>query len=162
MIKKLDELKKSKKIASFYTNENNTAKFSVGYIVDYNENNFVIAMISPEGKYDGFALMETRSIIRINTDSKYENKILKLIKYHKTVHENLNFKEDNFILEFLKFAQTQDYIVSIELLNSGFYDIQGYIQTIKKDSCIIKQITEYGEYDGIGFVEFSDITKICL
>lgn len=84
IINKLEELKKNKKIASFYTNENNTIKFSVGYIIDYNDEYFVLATISPEGLYDGFVLKETSSVTRINVDGKYENKILTLAKYHKT------------------------------------------------------------------------------
>lgn len=160
IINKLNELKGNKKIASFYTNENDTSKFSVGYIVDFNNDYIAFALISPEGLNDGFALKETSSIIRINIEGKYENKILTLSKYHKTIHENLVFKEDNFVLELLKFAKTKGYIVSLELLNSGFYDVQGYIEKIENNNCFIKQITEYGEVDGISMVELQDISKI--
>lgn len=160
MINKLSELKKNKIIASFYTNENDLSKFSVGYVVDFNDDYIVFALVSPEGLNDGFALKETSSIIRINIDGKYENKILKLLKYHKTTHENLIFKDNNFVLEMLSFAKTKGYIVSLELLNSGFYDVQGYIEKIENDNCFVKQITEYGEVDGMSMVELRDISKI--
>ncbi|WP_238882330.1 hypothetical protein [Clostridium sp. YIM B02551] len=160
MKRKLEDLKKNKKAASFYTDENNTSKFLFGYIVDYNDDFFIVAMISPDGQYDGFVLREISSIVRINVDGKYENKILELAKHNKIIHEKFTLQDDNFISEFLRFAEQQEYIVSIELLNSGFYDVQGYIEAIEDDNCNIKQVNEYGEEDGVSLIKLIDITKI--
>lgn len=159
-IENLHKLKKEKRIASFYTDEDDTSKFMVGYVMDYNDKYFIVAAISPQGLYDGFVLKKTESIFRINMDSIYEKKILSLSKYHKIIYEEISFKEDNLILGLLSFAKIKNYVVSIELLNSGYYDIQGYVEVVDNDGCKIKQITEYGELDGICFVTLSDITQI--
>lgn len=159
-INKLSELKKEKKIASFYTDESNTSKFAVGFVIDYNDDYFIIEMISPQGLYDGIILKETSSIFRINTDGMYENKIMNLSKYYKTTSSDIVFKENDLIYELLSLAKIKNHIVSLELLNSGFNDIQGYVEIIDNYSCIIKQITDYGELDGVGIVKFSDITEI--
>ena len=158
--KKLKELKENKQIAAFYTNIDDTSKFSVGYVLDYNEDYFLLAEISPKGLNDGFVVNEINNIIRINVDSRYENKIKVLAEYQKTIHENIEFQTDDIVFEVLKFAKIKNYIVSIELINSGFYDIQGYVATIEKDNCLINQVTEYGDVDGMAVIKLSDITKI--
>ncbi|GKX68626.1 hypothetical protein [Inconstantimicrobium mannanitabidum] len=160
MINKLDELMQNKKIASFYMDEEDMERFAVGYVVAANDEYFILAMISPSGLCDGFKLEQVSSIIRIRVDGKYENKILTLAKYHKTKHEEIIFKEDNFISEFLIFAKTKSYIVSLELLNCGFYDVVGYVEKIENGSCVIREIDEYGEEDGVSTVELQDITQI--
>ncbi|MFA6808845.1 MAG: hypothetical protein WCR27_07615 [Eubacteriales bacterium] len=159
-IEKLKELKKDRKIASFYTNENNTSKFIVGSVVDFNDDYFIISMISPQGLNDGLVLKETSSIIRINTDSMYENKILALANYHKIKYCDIILNGNNLIFELLSLAKMKNYIITIELLNSGFNDVQGYVGSIENDSCNIKQITEYGDLDGIDLIKISDITEI--
>ena len=159
-IEELQKLKKSKKIASVYTDGNDTSRFAVGYIVDFSDEYFIIGAISPCGTYDGFVLKEVDTIFRINIDSIYENKIETLTKYHNNTHECINLDKDNLISSLLKFSSDRKYIVSLEILNSGVYDIQGYIQEITNDGCTIKQVTEYGEDDGTALVAFSDITKV--
>lgn len=159
-IEKLQELKNSKKIASFYTNEYNTSRFNVGYIVEFTDEHFLVAAISPYGKYDGFVLLEVGGILRINTDSLYEEKIEKLTKHYNTVHECISIDEGSLVSGLIQYACAQNYIVSLELLNSGVYDVQGYVKDVTDEGCIIKQITEYGEEDGTTFVLLSDITKV--
>lgn len=159
-IEKLQELKNSKKIASFYTNEENTSRFNVGYIVEFTDEHFLVAAISPYGKYDGFVLLEVGSILRINTDSLYEEKMEKLTKHYNTTHECISIDGDSLLSGLIQYACTQNYIVSLELLNSGVYDVQGYVKDVTDEGCTIEQITEYGEDDGLTLIAVSDITKI--
>lgn len=160
ILEKLREIKENKKAACFYINKNNTRSFLVGYVLEFNDKYFLIASISNEGLYDGFILMETSKIIKIEIDNKYIKKILTLIDYQKTVYKALNFNKDNLVKELISFAQKQNYIVSIELVNGGYYNAEGYVNNIEKEGCEIRNMTQYGENDGIAFIKFSDITKI--
>ena len=58
------------------------------------------------------------------------------------------------------FAQENHKVVSIELLESGNYDIQGFISEIKDTIITVEQLDDYGKKDGISIISFSDITSI--
>ena len=58
------------------------------------------------------------------------------------------------------FAQENHKVVSIELLVSGNYDIQGFISEIKDTIITVEQLDDYGKKDGISIISFSDITSI--
>jgi hypothetical protein len=150
----------SQKIASFYTNEDDTLKFNVGYIINFTCDHFVIAAISPRGTNDGYVLKELDSLFRISTGSLYEKKVAILSEYYNTTHECINLSGGNLLMGLLQFARAKDYIVSIELLNSGVNDVQGFVQDVTDEICKIIEITDFGEEDGIGIVALSDITKV--
>jgi len=67
MIEKIKELKKTQEICSIYSDGNETTKFSVGFIVDHDENFFLLERIDTNGKNDGFGGELLRTIIKIET-----------------------------------------------------------------------------------------------
>ena len=67
--------------------------------------------------------------------------------------------EDSFQAP-LSYGQEAGKIVSLELLSSGYNDLQGFVKEVAKDHCVLRQIEEYGEEDGTSIVELSGITRI--
>lgn len=157
---KIKTIKENKEIAAYYTNDSHTDKFLVGYLIEFNDDYFILAHISPQGTYDGFLLKEINSIYRVETKNLYLNKILTLAKYYNTTHEKIDFENKNLVLEFLLFAKKQNYVVSLELLNSNNLDSVGYIERLEKDYCEIKQLDDYGQLDGFSLIYYSDIVDI--
>lgn len=156
---KIQQLKKQKKLLSVYTDTSNTSKFAAGYVVGANEQHFTLALVTPVGKYDGLLLKRTDSIYMISTDGRYIDKLLKLISINKT-EVNVLFDSGNLIQEVLDFAQKNRLIVSIELIDSGYDDCIGFVDSMDEDMCKIQEINEFGEPDGVSIIKLSDVTKI--
>jgi hypothetical protein len=160
MINELINIKEERKIVSVYTNIDDTTKFMVGYILGVNDEWFVLLSISPTGMYDGLIIDQVNRVLRMNVDSKYEKKILSLQQDNIQETELITFRKENIMLEFLNFAEKNKHIISVEIENSGCYEIQGYINKIKHEVIIIDEISEYGENDGSSTVNILNITKV--
>ncbi len=160
MINELIKIKEKIKIASIYINNDDITKFMVGYVIGVDDKWFILSCISPTGIYDGLIIDQVNKVLRINLDSKYEKKISLLEQENNQKSEIFTFGEDNIILEFLNFAKINKHFISIEIENSGYYELQGHINTINDDIIIIDEISEYGENDGNSIIKICSITKM--
>jgi hypothetical protein len=158
-MEKLEEFKKQKKILSIYADINNTNKFAAGCIAGVDKNYFILSSVTPAGTYDGFLLKRIDSVYKISTDGLYNNKLLKLIDFNN-IKLNITFESDNLVKELLEFAQKQCMITSIELVDSGYDDCVGLIESIENEFCTIQEINEYGDLDEQSIIKISDITKL--
>lgn len=156
----IEHTKSDDELISLYTDINNTTKFEVGYIADFNEDDFILERISPEGKYDGYLFGKTQSIYRVELDSIYLNKILKLMKYNGMTRRKNSFEHNNLLLSFMKFAYEDKKILSIELFESDNQDIVGRVDKFDSDHCTIMQTSESGELNGYSSCKLGDISFI--
>lgn len=163
MLKILFDLCKKKEFASFYTDKDNTDKFKFGSVIAVNEWEIAIEEITPDGDYDGITVMSTDRVIRVERGGLYAEKMHKLCCEKTPPDIDYHIDNDNIMLSLLHWALIAKKIISIELINSGYNDIIGYIDDIQDGQCIIKQIDEYGFDDGISYVMLDSITQIiCL
>lgn len=160
IIEQLKEIKSNRKLASIYTNKNDTGRFIVGYIEEISEDFIIIQAVNPNGHFDGLLLKELESIYRVETEGNYLDKMQKLLDYNNEATEQVTLDGKDLITSLLQYAEKNKYVVSIELLNSGFDDIIGYVQRISENGCLINQITTDGQYDGNSTIDYSSISKI--
>ena len=164
--KELKAFYDSRELVSIHSDTSEYGAFSVGYIAGYNEEQYILALISPYGRYDGFVVRETKSIVSVEHGGKYENNIKKLAAYCNTEHEEIDMSEDNLYVSMLNFASEHNYVVAIELNASGYQDCIGYVKSVdtKSDdkSCIISLLDEYGENDGEAVLLIDDITELSV
>lgn len=158
--KKLKELQNMKKLVSIHSNIDCIDKFAFGYIVACNKEYYVMVLFDPNGKYDGFLLEPLSDIQYISYNDKYELKMKKLINYYKTEYEKCELSEENLVKEFLEFAQKNNFIVEIEISDSGYNDGIGYVKEISENACIIKNIDRFGKEDGESVMLFENITQL--
>lgn len=146
---------------SLYTNKMDTTKFMWGKILSVNENQVMIQSISPNGEQDGIQTKLLDSVIRIEIYSQYAEKMKKLLR-DSTEYNNpvLHKTNENLFEVNLNFALKYNKIVSIELLNSGYNDIIGYVTDVNNGICKISQVDEYGNNDGISYIDIANITQI--
>lgn len=153
-------------LVSIHSETSDYGSFTVGYIVGYNEEHYILALISPYGRYDGFLLKERKSIVSVEHGGKYESKIERLASYYHTEHESLDLSDDDLRLSMLNFASERNFIVAVELNASGYNDCTGYVKIIdtKSDeiSCTISLIDEYGDNDGEAVFLLDDITELSV
>ena len=160
MYKILMELYKKQKYTCFYTNLEERTKFIFGKIIAVNEDEIAISMLTPNGEDDGVVSKLVKDIIRLETDSKYVESMIKLRKTIKKPMSVYSLQQEQIFFSLIKFAQENKNGVSIEILNSGLDDIVGFIEECSEDICKVRQIDQYGQEDGFSFVTLCDITQI--
>ena len=69
-------------------------------------------------------------------------------------------KHNNLIDLFLNMLLKEKIIISIELLDSGIYDIIGFVEEISGNICKIGQVNDDGQSDGVTYIRIQDITQI--
>lgn len=162
MFNTLCKLHLSKEMACIYADSNDTSKFHFGTIIAVLENEVAIQMISPDGENDGIIVIGINNINRIETNSQYVEKMKKLYVSRSMPINELQIVDESIIKSVLLFAFKEKQVVSIELLDSGCYDVVGIIKTIDAVECSIKQFDEYGYVDGNACFRIRDITKMAV
>lgn len=157
---KLKEAKNENKIISIFINEENLDKFIVGKIINLDESEFIIELISPSGKYDGYRWNYIDKIIKIEEDGEYEKKIEKLYSLENTLIKEVDKKHETLLKSFLDFIKKEKFIVTIELFNSHEKDNCGFIESLENDILTLRNIDSYGQNDGISYININAITDI--
>jgi hypothetical protein len=147
-------------IVDLYSDTSNTDKFSAGFIVALSSDDVVIAHIAPGGKYDGFMLKKIDNIFRADIGSKYDATIQKLYLQQSQAHTKFRSEFENLSKGFLYFAKTNNYVATIELLDSNLEDVKGFIDDVAEDTVKIRKLNQYGESDGYSIVYIDDISFI--
>lgn len=161
LIESLNEIKEKELYASIYADFDDANSFFFGKVSLLSDDYLIIESYSPNGQDGGFALIEVKSVYKIEINTKYSQKMMRLIYSNSTVHEKIDMKEanDNIVENLLLFSKLKRYIVSI-VMSSNREMFMGLVDSIKNGLCCIKQINEYGEDDGAAYINTLDISGI--
>ena len=144
-----------------YSDKNDLTKFIFGKIVFCDDSHIIILSITPEGMYDGYILKRIEDIVKICTRTNYIADMISKIDQSSLKQFVFN-NSDSSIVGLLDFAKTNNLIVSIELLNSGYSEAFGFVNEINNNYIAIKQIDQSDKLDGITYVRNEDITQISM
>jgi len=160
MFQVLMNLCEKQKYACIYANLEERTKFIFGQITAVNEDEVAIRMLTPNGEEDGIVAKQVTDIIRLETDCRYAESMIKLSNTIKKQLKMYPLQQEHIFFSLLTFAQKNRRVVSIEILNSGLDDIVGFIEQCSEEICTVLQVDQYGREDGYSFVALSDITQI--
>lgn len=147
---------------SVYDNLSDTSRFKFGKFLCVNEDRFAMLLISPNGDYDGIVVDDTDDVFRIGSCGRYHDKMAKLSSLCMESIKLPCIDPSCIDLSILSFAKETRSIVSIELRDSGFVDVVGFIESVAGECCQIHVVDEYGYDDGCTFVDMSSISQIAL
>ena len=162
MLNILKDLYSTKEAVSIYTNQNDINKFHFGTVLAVNEREIAIHMISPDGEDDGIIAMDVNNIFRVEQKGQYKDKMEKLCSSNVFPAYDLEVTDGRIIEAVILLAFKEKAVLSIELLNSGFNDIVGFVEAIDSTECKILQVDEYGRADGVSHVFTDDITNVTV
>ncbi len=153
----LEEFKTNKKLVSLYTNIENRDAFNVGFILDYDTEFLLLNSISTYGKCDGVLMIYIDEIFRIESDSIYNNKLLKLLNNDKLI--NYQFGKYNSCIEkMFNYAKDNDMIISLSFFDSdNRNDVIGKVMSFDNEQVKLSCYDEEGRKDGISIIKTSDI-----
>lgn len=160
MIDFLKEKCKTNDFISVYSRSDNSENFSFGIILMVSDQHYAMQMFSPEGKTDGVKLAVIDDILRIEENDGYIERMKTLMNMCPKEEKRYNLDENNPIFSLLHEAQTNKYVVSIELSYSGINDVRGFVNELQEDVCIVTQIDLYGRIDGSTIFRINDITQV--
>ena len=149
----MNELKISGEIAAVYTDIENPERFSVGYIVALTEEQMLMLHIGLHGEMDGYSVNNLDDVYRIETDSKYINKIKALCSFNPDEAFKIAIT-DNLLTDLLNAAVTRRCIADVDLIGDR---VIGYVEKVVEGKVYMEQIDDYGEYDGHTVFLCSDI-----
>ena len=159
MIDILKKMCEEQKNICIYSNIDSMQNFIYGKILAVNDEEVAVQMITQDGEDDGVSIFSVDDIFRIAVDGEYSRKMDFLLS-SSIASYIIAVKNNDIMGSYLSYAKEKGLILSIELLDSGYTDITGYIESVDNDLCAIKEVDEYGCYDGISYIALSDITQI--
>lgn len=148
-----------RQLVCVYTSQGNPDSFICGEFLGCDESFFAFHMVSPHGIDDGYIVKPIASISRIEYDNKYCQKIQTLRE--ESISACLSLNRFDMRITILQHALKSKAIVSVEINDSDFYDITGFVQKICDDTCLLELYDEYGMPDGYAYVNKHHITQVC-
>lgn len=160
MLKILNELCESKEMALFYRNYEEPDRFRFGMVLAVNEKEIALQLISSDGEDDGILVGDVEKIFKVETNSQYFEKMIKLCGDAVVSDLCGKIDENNILKSMLEIACETKELISLELVGSGFMDITGFVESVEDDECKIKQVDDYGYFNGYSYVEIKNITEL--
>lgn len=160
MIDVLRKLEGSNQWIEVYTNSDDLESCGVIKILKLSEEFLLCEDTLTSGLSNGLYLMEVEDIIQIKTETKYIHKIDTLYKLRNSNPVPYNSQEEDPLMGILDHAGKNELIVSIALIDSDTFSIQGFVHTIGEEILEIRQIDDFGVEEGTAFVKLEDISSI--
>jgi hypothetical protein len=157
---KIKELIETQKLCSVYTNAKSTDKFSVGFLLKYDDKYFIMESIDQYGKSDGIFCSLIDNIFKVEDENEYISCIQKLFSYFKQTRYKNPMLKDGILKSFIDYIVENKKICSIELCNSGICDAVGFISKITNGIIELVVIDQYGRRDGVQTITLADISHI--
>ncbi len=155
----LKELAETQELACIYREDNPSDAFNVGRVVAVDEDFTLIYSITPKGEYDGYYLQETDSIVRVDTNNRYLERIKKFMPKAMPAAIEVPDEYDDLVRVLLDHAVRNGSYVSFELGVSGHYDVDGIVLEVQEEICRILLTDESGYPDGISNIVIDEITR---
>lgn len=95
-------------------------------------------------------------------DGQYDEKMKKLCpNFDDLISKTpIDFENGNALFSIMLEALRTGKPISVELLDSGVDSVIGQVTAVNEKICTVRQIDEYGCYDGIAYVNVPDITQV--
>lgn len=119
----------------------------------------LIHHISPFGLYDGYVVKKIDSVYRIVKDGQYEKKISKLYSLRNQNHGIISIVNNRIMYSLLEHAFLEKLVITVQLFDSGFSDIQGIVLE-NGNTILIDQYDEYGQKNGNTAINLNDISEL--
>ena len=150
----------SGEIIAVYSNSDETDKFKVGRVIALTNEDVILFEYAPNGWYDGYLLVKTDDIYRTECGGDYLEKIQRLRSRWSDIPEAAHIGGEDLIPSLLGFARENRLAVTIQLYDSGLYDIKGFVAEAGAESALIEQLNGSGSSDGFSAVYYNSMTCI--
>jgi len=161
MKKELEKCRNEQNIVLVFANQNDTESFLCGWIAEYSDKYVLIDRVTPKGRYDGYVVVKTEDIYRIEKNSMYEEKITLLSNMNniKRKYKKIPKTSSDLLNDLSNFSQQNQHLVSVELCDSDKDDTQGMIKSVSEDTVEVVCIDSCGRIDGESIIAREQISS---
>lgn len=156
MLRKLSSYIKSDVLLSLYTNVDEPDIFTLGYLLEIDENNVLINMVDRHGEEIGFYLVNSDDIYNFEHDKMYSGKIEKLFRLKNQKRKYIAKTESNPMETFLKYTFDNHLLIQV---NGGDYYI-GYIKDYSNHVLTLNRIDNYGDDMGFSSLDMNNVNSL--
>ncbi len=146
---------KDDQLVSVYCDTNCPNTHLTGFIGAIFDDDVIVRHISKEGLYDGFIMIRTSDVFRVDLGGEYENKILALYTIKKQSHPMLSFG-DSSMETLLNFCIEESLVLSLELLNCT---LTGFVLDFDETKVHLQLVDLNGRKNGETFVMCDEIVS---
>lgn len=133
--------------------------FVVGRLVYIGEKWFLMQDISPSGRWNGLALYPLSDIVSVDEDTDYIRRTEKLLNYRQEAMSGIPLLADDPLLSLLNYSKENEMIVGIEIHESGYRDLYGFVCGVDDAVLCVRQVDEFGRDDGKSYISLDAITR---
>jgi len=152
--------KSNNTLVSINTDNEVTEDILYGFVQGVSDDWVLLAIVSESGFYEGFIIIKCEDIFRCESKDKYSESVHKLYQLRKQKHPILDLTSGNLLGDIIQYAQKNQLVVAIELHDSTYDDLIGFIGDIKDDLITIEQLDGFGNADGESVILFEDISRV--
>lgn len=145
---------------SVYTNIYDCEKFAFGRIICVGSPFFAMATLSLNGDDDGIAVLLIKDVFRIEKESKYGQKMVRLHQTFRSQPWLPALREDTLLLSALQEAKKANRLVNIELCKEHDAQMTGWVETVDEHMIELHQVDQYGNPNGTGWALLEDISGL--
>lgn len=154
MKKRLERYINTEKLISVYTDADDTSSFTLGFIIQIDDEFILMNMINKFGEEDGFSLINLDDIFSYDDDKLYSGKVLKLYTMKNQVRKQIDDLENSTINNLLKYAQNNNYLVEVN------EDIIGFVNYFSDDILELNLVDIYAQKLGMACIDINNINVI--
>lgn len=156
--RQLRELLASGRLAEIYDN-GNTDSFTVGRVIDFDEEYFLIQSFQKTGENDGLTLIEIDNLDMIVAGGCYTEKIKSLNEWRGGEEFPVIKNTGNLLFSVLEASLVNKEVIAAWVNGMKDFDLTGTVADIDKEQGIVTllSLNKYGEYDGTYTFDTDDI-----
>lgn len=152
----LEPLTDEEAIVAVYCDDLNRDAFLLGYLLDLDESDLLLNLLSPGGEEDGFAVVAGDTIFSVSEDRPYSAKILKLAHLKGQKKRTIPSAEGTPLFDLLAYAQSHQTLVMFNR-NVNF---TGFVESYTDTAVTLLQVDEFGKEFGRAVVDLAGVDFI--
>ena len=158
-MKSVLESAKQKGYVCVYDHPDDPSSFCVGRVIGVDERHVLLQCLDADGRDDGWTLKPIEQIYAVEEYNAYLSRLTLLARRFE--HSAPLEAGDGSMLEAMaRHVLKECACVSIELYDSGVFDMQGYVVRAEGGIFDIRQLNDDGADNGVAHIRMDAITRV--
>lgn len=134
--------------------------FELGLLTKRGEYGILIQNVGSNGLFQGFTYLQYDDISLIAFDTKYTNKVAKVMESMNYTEHTLTIENDDIETGLLEYSKTNMELIKVCLYSDDSDDTIGIVNVYDEDTVEVTQYDSYGNKDGIVIIPRENIRSI--
>lgn len=156
MQKRLEALVDTEILVSIYTDTDEPNSFTLGYLLEIDNDNILINMIDSFGEENGFCTINLNDIFIFDEDKMYSEKMQKLFTYKNQMRKYIANLSSNPILDLLKHAVENNLLIEVNEDDNYI----GYVSYYSEKTLVLKIMDNYCNDMGTATIDMENINTL--